>query len=158
METPIKEDFKITNGFIYLLAAVVIAMLLAIGIWVKETRLMMILTSIFLVFFTWLCLRPDSGEPRARPGWLLTGLGLERIYKDKTRETIRWNQIASMRWVRFYGLIIHWDELEPAARSTEFKREFKSDSLYRTNRAILRVQSEEASKVISEWGMKREGS
>ncbi len=121
METPIKEDFKTTNGFVYVVAAVVITMSLAIGIWVKEIRLMMISTSIFLVFFTWLCLRPDSGDPPARPGWLLTGLGLERIYTKKIRETISWKQIATMRWVRFYGLIVHWNELEPAIHSEEFK-------------------------------------
>src|SRR5665213_3256585 len=131
MERQVKEDFTITSGFVYLVAAVVITMLLAVAVLIKELRVFSIVVSFFLVFFTWQCLRPDQGSSRARPKWLLTESGLQRIYTKGSSETIAWTQVANMRWVRWYGLIVRWTEGQPGKRGKEFKRESKYDRLYK---------------------------
>jgi hypothetical protein len=81
----------------------------------------------------------------------VTEAGLERVYLSGNAETIHWEQIRHMKWVRWNGLIVRWEEskAEHQQRVVYFKEEFRWDGLYRSFRAKLRVQHAEARELIS---------
>jgi hypothetical protein len=87
----------------------------------------------------------------ARPTWMLTDQGLERIYPSGERETIRWEQIRHMKWVALYGLILRWEETQGGhpQRCLPFRQEFRWDSVHRQYRANLSVQKDEARRLMS---------
>jgi len=77
--------------------------------------------------------------------------GFQRIYPSGEAEIIRWDQIRHMKWARFLGLTIRWEESkgEHQSRSKIFRDEFRLDSFCRQYRAALFVQKEEAGTLTS---------
>src|SRR5215831_9892952 len=158
-EREVRQDFTISWPVIYILAGFVICSLLfaAVSSHSLKDRLFFGGTASFLVIFGQICLR-DSLRDMQKSGktWKVTDAGLQRVYPLGETETIRWEQIRHMRWVRWNGLIIRWDEskAEHQQRRGAFKEEFRWDGLYRTFRAKLRVQQAEARELISIVGDK----
>jgi hypothetical protein len=108
--------------------------------------------AVFLIVFAQVCLRSGQRDIlKLGKTWKMANAGLQRIYPSAEAEIIRWEQIRHMKWVRFYGLIVRWEETkaEHQHRSATFRDEFQWDWVYRQYRTTLRVQKEEARELIS---------
>jgi hypothetical protein len=111
----------------------------------------------FILIFTRICLRGSLRDLRASgKTWKVTDAGLQRVYPSGKAETIRWEQIRRMKWVKWCGLIVRWEEskAEHRQRGVAFKEEFRWDRVYRTFRATLSVRQDEARALISIAGEK----
>jgi hypothetical protein len=88
--------------------------------------------------------------------WLLTDDGLERVYTVEKRETIRWEQIQQMKYIRYFGLLIWWQESMPDSRIEEFRDEFqkKMDVMKGRYRCGLCIGEDEGRELISIWQKK----
>ena len=148
MNVQLKEDDKMARGLVYSATAVFVTMFIAIGVKFHSPGL--IVVSFFLALSAWWVMRPGPPDSVDDPKWWLSDSGLEREYQ-KGRETIRWNQIVSMKWARYAGLTVRWNESNPDQRSEDFKSEFKYDSLNQSYIWTLKVQRDDASQIISAW-------
>lgn len=153
-EREVRQDFTITWPVIYILAGFVISSLLFAAFVSHSLKYWLFFGGVagFLVIFVQMCLRGALRDvQKSGKMWKATEAGLRRVYPTGVTETIRWEQIRHMRWVRWNGLIIRWDEskAEHQQRGGAFKEEFRWDELYRTFRAKLRVQQEEARELIT---------
>ena len=156
-EREVKQDFTVVWPMIWLIAAVVSGLVLLCGgmlalnhDWYNAAFCLG--TVVFVFVFTRMCLRPGDADMRkSGKYWKLTDAGLQRVYPKGTTETIRWEQIRRMRWIRWYGLIVRWEEskAEHQERSGSFKEEFRWDGLYQTFRLRLTVRQGEARELIS---------
>ena len=158
IEREIKQDFAIASPLIWFIAVIVSGLVLLCGggaawsIHDWHSVAFCIGTVVFIFVFTRMCLRPDSHDiHESGKTWKVTDAGLQRVYPPDKTETIRWEQIRHMKWVRWNGLIVRWEEskAEHQQRGGIFKKEFRWDGLYRTFRAKLRVQQVEARELIS---------
>ena len=158
MERRIQEDPNIADpalrGFI---AITIFIMLLAFSLAARSmhswTPLLEGLgfTAVLLVFCTVVIRSVHRDRAQPASSWMLTDAGLQRVYESGERETIRWEQVRHMKWVRRFGLILRWEEsdAERHHRGSAFKEEFKWDWFYRQYRTTLNVQKAEAEELKS---------
>ncbi len=158
MERRIKEDVAVRNKPFWGFAIIVIVLMLFcffIGAWGShDWKFFAEGVGIAMVLIVWVSIGiRGSLRDKLESGlsWMQTDDGLQRVYPSGKRETIRWEQIRHMRWVRFYGLIVRWEEPkdERQRRSGVFKEEFQWDWVYRQYRANLDVQKDEARELMS---------
>ncbi len=132
MEREIKQDFTIVWPVFYILTAFVTVLMLLGGVtsffrfheW--HTLAIMVGSSIVVFWFVRFGLRTSLEIAKASPRrWLLTDDGLVRLYDSGQREIIRWEQIQDMRWGRYLGLKVRWEESKRDHHSRQFRDEFR---------------------------------
>jgi hypothetical protein len=79
--------------------------------------------------------------------WFLTDAGLTRCYDSDERETIRWEQIRDVRWARYSGLKVSWEESKRDDRLFEFQSEFRKQQNGRYW-CLIRIGESEAQKIM----------
>ncbi len=153
MEREIKQDFTITDKPMLVIESIVIGMFALIAITSHNRNMWVFCCAViaFIILFGRLCLRSGLKDLESGPKWMLAANGLQRLYPSGKGETILWEQIRYMKWIRYNGLIVRWEEPKSSYRGKGFKREFKYDWVYRQFRTVLRVQQDEATKLISAW-------
>jgi hypothetical protein len=153
-EREIREDFTFGWPVFYILTGIVIGLCLLCAILVNDLKMWLLFAGVsgFLVVFVQMCLRGALHDMLASgKTWRLTGAGLQRVYPSGKAETIRWEQIRHMKWGRYSGLIVRWEEskTEYRQRSGAFKDEFRRDWVYRQFQEVLLVQQNEARELIA---------
>jgi len=154
VEREIREDFTIGWPVFHILTGIVVCGLLFAAVVSHNIKDWLFFAGVagFLVIFERICLRGGLHDMLASgKTWKLTSSGLQRVYPAGKEETIRWEQIRAMRWVRYTGLIIHWEEskAEHQNRSKAFKDEFQWDWVYRQFQMYLKVQQNEGRELIA---------
>ena len=136
------------------LVGIIMGLLLVIAIVSRDTK-MWEAFGLGLLFFGVVgrsVMHSDLKDARASgKKWKLVDEGIQRVYAQGKEETIRWEQIRRMKWVRWTGMILRWEESkeEHQRRSGTFKAEFRYDVMFRQYRAVLRIDSGEARELVS---------
>jgi hypothetical protein len=154
VEREIRQDFTIGWPVFYILTGIVVCGLLFVAVVSHNLKYCLFFVGVasFIVIFCRICLRGALHDMLASgKTWKLTSVGLQRVYPAGEAETIRWDQIRHMRWVRYTGLIIRWEEskAEHQNRSKAFKDEFQWDWVYRQFQMYLKVQQDEGRELIA---------
>jgi hypothetical protein len=151
-EREIRQDFNMSYPMIWFFIGLVICLLVFAAIVSHDVKMCLYFAGagVFLIIFTQFGMRSRPAYITART-WRLTDTGFQRIYPSGEAEIIRWDQIRHMKWARFLGLTIRWEESkgEHQSRSKIFRDEFRLDSFCRQYRAALFVQKEEAGTLTS---------
>ncbi|MGA2139056.1 MAG: hypothetical protein ABSH14_09370 [Verrucomicrobiia bacterium] len=153
-EREIKQDFTIFWPVTYIFTGIIICGFLFAAAVSHNLKYWLFFLGAggVLVIFVQMCLRSTLHDMlKSGESWKLTDAGLQRVYPSGKPETIRWEQIRHMRWVRYTGLIIRWDEskAEHQNRSKAFKDEFQWDWVYRQYQMYLLVQQDEARELLA---------
>jgi hypothetical protein len=168
MKTELKIDFTMWRKPVYFLAGIFVALVFlgfSTAYYQSHDRDFLVLGIVFCasimlvaVFFVRWGLRWAIRKRETDTKWLLTDGGLERVYAAEKRETIRWEQIQEMRYIRYLGLLIWWQESMPDSRIEEFQDELqiKMDGRGRY-RCGLCIGEDEGRELISIWQKKKVG-
>jgi len=157
MEKKIPEDFSLPWKPLGALMGVVTATILMAALvshrW--ETGLvfaaMALVLPVYFRFMRKLSIKDMTTRPRS---WMLTDDGLMRVYNDPPeRETIRWSHIQRMRWMKFKGLDLLWEESTP--HHARLRQEFREADLAGLLRGSIAVGEKQADEIAALWLEKR---
>lgn len=152
MEKPLNEDF---NGGWKIMRAMmwgIIGMMFIAGLMVHDFTIWLLgaVTALFFVVYTRYQRNRVARRSTPSKTWLLTDAGLQRVYTDPpARETIPWNSIERMRWVRYLGLLFFWNE--SGQRCEAFRNEFEESDFAGLYRGVLNIDEKEADEVAELW-------
>lgn len=157
MNREIKQDFTITYPVFWAIAYAIILLYLVIIFIVpnRETFVIWIVVTVSVLGFTKICLRAALRESDKKPKWILDDAGLVRGYSSTKTELIRWEDIQHMKWVKYVGLVIRWNDEHRKQRSKAFQKEFRFEPVvYRQFGTIMRVQEDEAVDIMHHWRLR----
>jgi hypothetical protein len=154
-EREIRQDFNISYPLIWFFIGLVICLLVFAAFVSRDMEMSLYLlgAGVLLIILVFWCMRSSRPSWITARTWRLADAGLQRVYPSGETEVIRWEQIRHMKWARFLGLTIRWEESkgEHQHRSKIFRDEFGWNNrvVLHQYRATLFVQKEEAEALTS---------
>ena len=153
MERPIQEDPGIRWSMVRILFGSVMLLMLVAAIIARDREIWLI-TGVMLIgfplYFKFMQRQSLTTQAARAKTWVQTDDGLRCTYGEPPEtETIRWEQIQRLRWLRPSGLLIFWRESGP--RSPQFLDTFHEGDLAGVYRGLIRVRMREADEIAAGW-------